>query len=361
MRNESVLASTVRTPAFIRLRSVAAEETTAAFKLAFWRIGLEILSLGYVGIKARQPDEWEGFATQLLGMEAVDRGGGGATFRMDDRRQRLIVDLAQDDDLAVMGWEVADAKALDRFAARLDSAGVPVVRGGRNLADRRTVADLVIFHDPAGNRLEAFHGAAVLNEPINPGRPISGFKTGPLGMGHVVLNVVDADAMLAFYTSVLGFRLTDFGLKPYKLYFFHVNSRHHSFAIVETGKASLHHIMVEMLSLDDVGQGYDLAQLQPENIAYTLGRHSNDYMTSFYVRSPSGFPVEYGWGARTIDPRTWESYQTYDGPSLWGHERQHLPETQRLALRQMRLNAASKGVRAPFDNCPEADAVVRQE
>ena len=33
----------------------------------------------------------------------------------------------------------------------------------------------------------------------------------------------------------------------------------------------------------------------------TLGRHSNDYMTSFYIHSPSHFFVEYGWSGRAID------------------------------------------------------------
>jgi uncharacterized protein YgiB involved in biofilm formation len=52
---------------------------------------------------------------------------------------------------------------------------------------------------------------------------------------------------------------------------------------------SFHHFMVEVRMLDDVGQGYDLAQLDDKLVAYTLGRHTNDHMTSFYVHSPSGF------------------------------------------------------------------------
>jgi hypothetical protein len=55
--------------------------------------------------------------------------------------------------------------------------------------------------------------------------------------------------------------------------------------------------MVELLSLDDVGQGYDIAG-RDDAVAYSLGRHSNDHMMSFYATSPSGFFVEYGWGAR---------------------------------------------------------------
>ena len=51
-------------------------------------------------------------ATGLLGMQQVDRGGKMRAFRMDDRKQRLIVDGSSDAGLAVMGWEVP----LDRGA-----------------------------------------------------------------------------------------------------------------------------------------------------------------------------------------------------------------------------------------------------
>jgi catechol 2,3-dioxygenase-like lactoylglutathione lyase family enzyme len=132
-----------------------------------------------------------------------------------------------------------------------------------------------------------------------------GFRTAALGMGHVVLNVEDVEPLLPFYRDLFGFRVSDFGLKPYKLYFFHVNGRHHSFAMVGSGRRTLHHFMVELGSLDDVGQGYDLAQMDDGRVAYTLGRHTNDHVTSFYVNTPSGF-FEYGWGGSVIDPEAWQ-------------------------------------------------------
>ena len=139
-------------------------------------------------------------------------------------------------------------------------------------------------------------------DPFIPGRPISGFKAGPLGMGHAVLHTADIDALLPFYRDILGFRLSDYGLQPIPLYFFHVNGRHHSFAMLGTGQTGFHHFMVEYTNLDDVGQGYDLAQQSEGAVAYTLGRHTNDWMTSFYTHTPSGFFVETGWGGRIIDP-----------------------------------------------------------
>lgn len=323
---------------------------------------MELQALGYVGIRSSQLDDWSSFATGLLGMQPVDVTAGARAFRMDDRKQRLVVSAEPGDTIGFIGWEVADAEALARLAVRLEAAGVAVHHAPRGLADQRRVADLIGFDDPAGNRLEAFHGAEIASDRFVPGRPISGFKTGPLGMGHVVLNVPDVDALLPFYRDLLGFRVTDYGLSPYKLYFFHLNNRHHSFAMVGTGRSSFHHFMVELFSLDDVGQGYDLAQLQEGLVAYTLGRHTNDHMTSFYSNTPSGFFVEYGWGAREIDPATWQAHETFDGPSFWGHERLYMPEEQRARLRDMRLDAAARGVRAPVAvDCPWADAVIARE
>jgi hypothetical protein len=77
--------------------------------------------------------------------------------------------------------------------------------------------------------------------------------------------------------------------------------------------------MVELYSLDDVGQGYDLALMNREQIAATLGRHNNDLMTSFYMRTPSEFLVEYGWGGRDVDDATWQPKELTTLASFWGH------------------------------------------
>ncbi|MCC6008863.1 MAG: VOC family protein [Rhodobacteraceae bacterium] len=315
---------------------------------------MTIISLGYLGVRSDRAEDWAQFAGGLLGMQQVDRGGQSLAFRMDDRRQRLVVSDEPGETLAFMGWEVADADALSAEADRLSRAGVAVQAADRALADRRLVTDLIWFHDPAGNRVELFHGPMIADEPFMPGRPIDGFLTGPLGMGHAVLHVRDAAAIMQFYRDLLGFRISDYALTPYPLYFFHVNGRHHSFAIVGSGQSGFHHFMVEYRNLDDVGQGYDLAQQDEGRVAFTLGRHTNDYMTSFYAHTPSGFFVESGWGGRVIDPASWEPHETHVGPSFWGHERVHLPEGgTREKLRQMRLAAAAEGRRAPpLHACP---------
>ena len=315
---------------------------------------MAVTALAYLGVRSDKLEDWSAFAGGLLAMQRVDRGPGALAFRMDDRRQRLLVADEPGETLAFMGWEVASAADLDALAARLEDAGVAVMRGPRELAQRRLVADLLAFDDPSGNRVELVHAPFTTEEPFRPGRPIDGFVTGPLGMGHVVLHTAVPEAMLAFYRDLLGFRVSDYGLKPYPRHVLHVNGRHHSFALVGSGRSGLHHFMVEFRNLDDVGQAYDLAQLEEGRVAYTLGRHSNDYMTSFYANSPSGFFVEHGWGGRVIDPDTWTPHETHSGPSFWGHERLHLSEEGgRRRMREMRLKAAARGERAPpVPDCP---------
>ena len=310
---------------------------------------MNLNALGYIGISARTLDDWESFGTRFLGMQLVDKSRGALALRMDDRKQRVIVHSGEGKGPSFYGWEVADAAALDALAAHLEKSDVKIARGSRALADERRVADLIVFSDPIGNRLEAFHGAEIASDPFKPGRSISGFRTGPLGMGHAVLTAERLDAVLPFYTEILNFKPSDYILKPFKAYFFHVNARHHSLAFIDSGKNGIHHLMVELCYLDDVGQGYDLALRQPELIGTTLGRHVNDHVTSFYANSPSNFLVEYGWGGRIIDPAHWSPHERAEGPSLWGHDRLWLTEEGREEARALRIRAAQSGSREPVN------------
>jgi hypothetical protein len=107
-----------------------------------------------------------------------------------------------------------------------------------------------------------------------------------------------------------------------RIAFLHCNSREHSFAIVDPGlgvpPGQLHHIMVEVNSLDDVGRAYDMCLEEDLPLILSLGRHTNDLMTSFYLKTPSGFAFEYGHGGLEIDEENWH-VRHYTAPKLWGH------------------------------------------
>jgi 2,3-dihydroxybiphenyl 1,2-dioxygenase len=308
---------------------------------------MDVVQLGYFGIGSSRVDDWRAFGSDFLGMQPVDLGAGHLALRMDDRAHRFLVHRSSRDGMAYFGFEVADAAALERAAARLSDAGVGLTRGSTAEQDIRRVAGMVWFADPDGNRVELFHGATPAETPFAPARPIGGFRTGTLGLGHVVLMTDDFATMQRFYLETLGFRLSDFVSAPFRGAFTHVNARHHSLAILEGPKKAFHHVMVEYNFLDDVGRLYDKALIEPERVSVTLGRHANDHMLSFYSRTPGGFMIETGWAGRLIDDATWQPHEVY-GPSLWGHERSWLPPDARRQARALTDAAAERGVIEPL-------------
>src|SRR5947208_4034365 len=216
---------------------------------------MSVQALGYVGVRAQNLEDWATYGQNFLGLQRIDKSRSTLAFRMDDRKQRLVVEADGGQGIGFFGWEVADAAALEALAAKPEKNGTQVTRGSRALADERHVADLIVLKDPAGNRLEIFHGAQRSAEPFKPGRNISGFRAGPLGMGHVVMHFERIAEVMSFYQDILEFKLSDYWLRPFPAYFFHVNPRHHSIAFVESGTNMVHHMMMELYSFDDVGQG----------------------------------------------------------------------------------------------------------
>ena len=315
--------------------------------------------LGYVGVSSDRLDDWSSFARDVVGMQLTESTRRGRALRMDDRSQRFLV--SDDGGRGFYGFEVSDAAALSRVAGRLDDHRVPHTEMDRPTRDHRRVAGALWFLDPEGNRIEIFHGPQLADQPFSPGRTIGGFRTGVLGLGHVVLLAADARRMIDFYQQVLGFRLSEYQLKPFEAYFFHLNPRHHTLAIVAANAPGVHHIMVEVANLDDVGAGLDLAEGTDEGIGVTLGRHSNDHMVSFYARTPSPFMLEYGWGGRSIDVDTWSPYELTEGPSLWGHERSWLSPELRAKAREMRIRAAAEGLSYPVHVRPGNYDVIHED
>ncbi|GAA5164033.1 MULTISPECIES: iron-dependent extradiol dioxygenase HsaC [Amycolatopsis] len=291
-----------------------------------------IRSLGYLRIEATDMDKWREYGLKVLGMvEGKGTNPEALYLRMDDFPARLVIVPGETDRLAQAGWEVANAPELDEVRAALESHGVPYKEGSaEQLADRR-VTELITFDDPSGNTLEVFHGVALEHRRVVS--PYGHrFVTEEQGLGHVVLSTHDDDASLRFYRDVLGFRLRDSMRLPPQmvgrpadgppawLRFFGCNPRHHSLAFLPMPTPSgIVHLMVEVENTDDVGLCLDRAKRRNVPMSATLGRHVNDLMLSFYMKTPGGFDVEFGCEGRQVDDSRWVARES-TAVSLWGHD-----------------------------------------
>jgi 3,4-dihydroxy-9,10-secoandrosta-1,3,5(10)-triene-9,17-dione 4,5-dioxygenase len=288
-------------------------------------------SLGYLRVETTDLDAWRTFGVKVLGM-VEGRGPDPAALylRMDDFPARLVILPGERNRLLSTGWEVPDPPALARAVRALEEAGVATKTATpAELAERR-VAAMVQFDDPFGNTLEVFCGAALDSKPAIS---VYGtrFVTGDMGAGHVVLPVSDDATAMHFYTEVLGFRLRDSmrlapelfggppGGDPLWMRFLGCNPRHHSLAVAPIPAPSgLVHLMIEVAGIDDVGLAMDRCQKNGTPRIASLGRHANDLMVSFYLRTPSDFDIEYGTGGLLVDDATWVARET-TAHSVWGH------------------------------------------
>ena len=308
---------------------------------------MPVLGLGYVGIEATDFEPWRAFAADVLAMELVERGPGAIGLRMDERCQRVLIQQGERDGAAFFGFETADTAGFTATISALEAGGCAVTLASEKELEVRGVEEMGWCRDPAGNRIEIFRGQAPGDGPFRAPRPHGGFRTGALGMGHMVLHAADIDAMSAFYRERLGLRLSDYMVKPYRLMFLRANPRHHSVGLLQSPGNSVHHVMFEVLALDDVGRAYDFA-LEKWRIGQTLGRHSNDYMLSFYAFCPAGYMMEYGWGGRTVDEATWQPREVTHGGSMWGHDRLYLDEDRRRIANEVRRRTVLSGLGAPL-------------
>jgi 2,3-dihydroxybiphenyl 1,2-dioxygenase len=280
---------------------------------------MQIRALSYVGVEVSDLEAWASFSTEFLGMPA-DRPDGSTDrllLRMDERAYRFDVRAGSTDRLAWLGWEVPSAAALAEAERELRAAGVETAHGTAEERKERGVVDFITLRDPADNRLELFYGQEADFRPYHLTRPMEGYLTDELGMGHAVIGVKDYATCLDFYVNTLGFGVTD-TFKGF-IAFLHCNPRHHSLALVGTDEPGLRHIMLETRSIDDVGTAIDIAKRRGE-LTRTLGRHTNDKTVSFYVETPSGWEIEYGWSGLQLDDEMAIVRQLAGPTSLWGHD-----------------------------------------
>lgn len=288
---------------------------------------IDIRALAYVVARHPQLPAWRDFGEQVLGMQALAAPGGDLWLKMDERACRFIIEKSPESRYFASGWELPTVEAFAAAAEALRAAKVTFHAATEQEKISRNCIDMLWFLDPSGNRHELALGFKTdFHRPVSPTGTV--FVTGDMGMGHTALPAPKFDDTWQLMSGVLGFGLSDFmhhqpdpKAPVTRIYFAHCNNgRHHSLALAEMAMPSgCVHMMVEVPDMDEVGRAMDRRLKHGAKLMATLGRHVNDRMTSFYLLSPSGFAIEYGYGGRVVDWSRNVVHQTTE-VSLWGHD-----------------------------------------
>lgn len=291
----------------------------------------DAVTLGYLVVESARLDDWRQFGEDALGMELAHRDAHTLALRMDRHQRRLIVQAGPGEDVLAIGWQLRDQAALDEVLARLRRRGIAVSAASAEQARTRGVAGYWQCTGPKGLGIELFTTPLLNEAPLR--MRTSAFVTGQSGMGHVAITSRRPEAMLAFWHDIFDARHSDdivahiSGL-TLDIRFLRLNPRHHSIAVACTRgrrmdpiRTRIQHFNVQAATLDDLSAAYVRCRQLGYPIVLGMGQHTNDKELSFYVRSPSGFEIEYGWQPIQVDEQAWQP-SVHQGISIWGHRPQ---------------------------------------
>src|ERR1700737_1659830 len=107
---------------------------------------MTLSAFGYTSVRSDRLEDWAEYGAKFLGLQLVEYTRSTLSFRMDDRKQRIVV-RSDAGARHVFGGEVADAAALDALAGRLEAAKIAVRRVTRPTLQLHAVRDAIRFED----------------------------------------------------------------------------------------------------------------------------------------------------------------------------------------------------------------------
>jgi 2,3-dihydroxybiphenyl 1,2-dioxygenase len=285
--------------------------------------------MGYVIVESGRLDDWRRFLKQGLGLHEAQADDAALAFRIDGHARRFIVRRGSAEDIVATGWQLRDPQALAVILQRLADRGIEVETGSAEEAAFRGVTSFVRIRGPKGMPVELFTEAVTTDTPLN--MLASGFVTGDSGMGHLAITSRQPEKMQRFWQEIFDARLSDRIAQPMAgmmldITFLRLNERHHSIAIAATRglrldpiRTTIQHVNMLVSSLDDLSAAFERLTDLCYEMAHEIGQHPNDREVSFYVVTPSGFELELGWNALTVDEEGWQT-ASYNAISIWGHK-----------------------------------------
>ena len=152
--------------------------------------------------------------------------------------------------------------------------------------------------------LKSAHSQALRDLQPRAGRPFNLTR-----IGHVVLMSTDLTRSVAFYTGVLGFRVSDVypeTMMKGRMVFMRCAADHHGVALVGAAPGAspqheLHHMAFEVSTLDEVFSARDWLRGHGVKVEFE-GRRRAGCQVAVEFRDPDGHWLEIYWGLDQVGP-----------------------------------------------------------
>ncbi|AEF40956.1 VOC family protein [Hoyosella subflava] len=255
-------------------------------------------ALRSVSLKVPNPAASKDFYDEVWGLATVEADQDRFWLRGTGTQHHVLrLEQAENNALGGISFALATPREVDDAARQLEKLGIPLLRAPGPLDDAGGGYGLQLI-DPEGRMIELSADTFAVSNQEPAGR-----RAVPRKIAHVVLNTTDIDRATAFYTEVLGMRISDWS--EHKMAFLRCNSDHHSIAFNQADWTSVNHVAYEMESVDHFMRGIGSLKSHGISPKWGPGRHGPGDNTFSYFTDPANLVCEYTSEVAQIDEDSW--------------------------------------------------------
>lgn len=251
-----------------------------------------------VSLKVPDPLASKDFYDEVWGLSTVETDTDRYWLRGTGTQHHVLrLERASVNALGAISFAVGTPREVDDAARQLEKLGIPVFLAPGFLEDAGGGYG-VQFIDPEGRLIELSADTFAVSSQEPAGR-----RAVPRKIAHVVLNTTDIDRATAFYTEVLGMKISDWS--EHKMAFLRCNADHHSIAFNQAEWSSVNHVAYEMESVDHFMRGIGSLKSHGISPKWGPGRHGPGDNTFSYFTDPANLVCEYTSEVAQIDEDSW--------------------------------------------------------
>lgn len=255
------------------------EKDTAGF--------LSDTAVSHIGLTVPDIDATEKFYLRVLGLVRQTELPNGVRLGWGPHGHH-VVDLFQGPKgLAYYGFEVRDENGIAGLRGRLFEAGVEFAdMNPEDITAPAGMPEGITFTDPDGTRVH-FH-----SQVQRQGETTSDSGRRPVKFQHTTLGTSDVARMVEFYTTIVGFRISD-QLRDGNFCWLRSDKDHHTLAVVFTGKGGdLDHYSYDLAEWEDFKAWCDRLTVLNVDVAWGPGRHGPGNNLFVFFNDPAGNHIE---------------------------------------------------------------------
>jgi 2,3-dihydroxy-p-cumate/2,3-dihydroxybenzoate 3,4-dioxygenase len=276
---------------------------------------IHLHDIRYVRLGTGDLDGAVRYATGVLGLQVARQSAGSVYFKSDARDHTLCYFEGNPRDHTA-AFEVDSSAELDHALEILGAAGYAARRGTAGDAEQRHVGEFVNFKDPSGNSIDLVYAPHHSGRRYFPSR-----DAGITGFSHIGLRTLDARRDEAFWTGLMGAKVSDrIGAAP----LLRIDEVHHKIALFPSAFAGVQHINHQVEGIDDVMRAYYILREHGVKILFGPGRHPTSGAIFLYFTGPDDMIYEYSTGVRLIRAEDEPAYRPRSFPAvpssfcMWG-------------------------------------------